>query len=103
MLFFPNEQDLRGLAKVVADVRSEAEPPREKSIKLHFVMSNVPDLDDEDDILIGMKERFQRELGFDDEPLLCHRYDSLSLLNQTVFALYRPRAVWRESTRVWPT
>ena len=92
VLFFPNAQNLRGLAKVVADVRSEAEPPREKSIKLQFVMSNVPDLDDEDDILIGMKERFQRELGFDDEPLVVHRYDSLSLLNQTVFALHRPRS-----------
>lgn len=92
VLFFPNEQNLRGLAKVVADVRSEAEPPRKKSIELHFVMSNVPDLDDEDDILIRMKERFQRELEFDDEPLFVHRYDSLSLLNQTVFALDRPRS-----------
>lgn len=92
VLFFPNEQNLRGLAKVVADVRSEAEPPRRKSIELHFVMSNVPDLDDEDDILIRMKERFQQELAFDDEPLVVYRYDSLSLLNQTVFALERPRS-----------
>ncbi len=92
VLFFPNEQNLRGLAKVVADVRSEVEPPREKSIELHFVMSNVPDLDDEDDILIRMKERFQHELAFDDEPLIVHRYDSLSLLNQSVFALDRPRS-----------
>ena len=92
VLFFPNEQNLRGLAKVVGDVRSEAEPPRRKTIKLDFVMSNVPDLDDEDDILIKMKEGFQRELAFDDEPLIIHRYDSLSLLNQSVFALERPRS-----------
>lgn len=101
VLFFPNEQNLRGLAKVVTDIRSEAETPRQKSIELHFVMSNVPDLDDEDDILTEMKERFQRELAFDEEPLVVHRYDSLSLLNQSVFALDRPRSrLAREYRRV---
>ena len=92
VLFFPNEQNLRGLAKVVADVRSEQAPPREKTIQLRFVMSNVPDLDDEDEILINMKDRFQQDLAFDHEPLVVHRYDSLSLLNQSVFALDRPRS-----------
>ena len=101
VLFFPNEQNLRGLTKMVADIRSEGEAPREKSIELHFVMSNVPDLDDEDDILVEMKERFQSELTFDEEPLVVHRYDSLSLLNQAVFALDRPRSrLAREYQRV---
>ncbi len=92
MLFFPNEQNLRGLSKVVADIRAEAEPPRSKSIKLHFVMSNVPDLDDEDDVLSEMKARFQGDLAFEDEPLVVHRYESLSLLNQAVFAKERPKS-----------
>lgn len=92
VLFFPNEQNLRGLSKMVADIRSEAEPPREKTIKLHFVMSNVPDLDDEDDILVDMKRRFWRELRFETEPLVVHRYESLSLLNQAVFAKERPKS-----------
>lgn len=92
VLFFPNEQNLRGLSKVVADIRSEAEPPRTKSIELHFVMSNVPDLDDEDDILVEMKGRFRRELRFDGDPLVVHRYESLSLLNQAVFARERPKS-----------
>ena len=92
VLFFPNEQNLRGLNKTVADIRSEAEPQREKNIQLHFVMSNVPDLDDEDDILIRMKTRFQEELGFSEEPLVVHHYDSLSLLNQMVFAQERPES-----------
>ncbi len=92
VLFFPNEQNLRGLSKVVADIRSEAEPPRSKSIDLHFVMSNVPDLDEEDDILVEMKGRFQLELGFEGDPLVVHRYESLSLLNQAVFANERPRS-----------
>ena len=92
VLFFPNEQNLRGLTKIVADVRSEANPPRSKQIELHFVMSNVPDLDDEDEILTGIKQRFQSGLGFEDEPLVVHRYDSLSLLNQAVFVRDRPRS-----------
>ncbi len=92
VLFFPNEQNLRGLTKVVADVRSEANPPRNKQIELHFVMSNVPDLDDEDDILTGIKERFQSGLRFEEEPLVVHRYDSLSLLNQAVFVRDRPKS-----------
>ena len=45
LLFFPNEQNRRGLDKVVRDIRGEAKPPRNKDIRTHFVMSNVPDLD----------------------------------------------------------
>ena len=44
ILFFPNEQNLRGLTKVVQDIRAEASGPRVKEIDLHFVMSNVPDV-----------------------------------------------------------
>ena len=92
ILFFPNEQNLRGLTEVVRDIRSEANEPREKSIGLHFVMSNVPDLDDEDRILENKIRAFQEQLGFRREPMVVHRYDSLSLLNQVVFAKDRPRS-----------
>ena len=53
ILFFPNEQNLRVLTQVVRDIRAEADEPRIRNIALHFVMSNVPDLDDEDTILKG--------------------------------------------------
>ena len=92
ILFFPNEQNLRGLTEVVRDIRSEANEPRKKSIELHFVMSNVPDLDDEDRILDNKIRAFQEQLGFGREPMVVHRYDSLSLLNQVVFAKDRPRS-----------
>lgn len=91
-LFFPNEQNLRGLTKVVGEIRSEENSLRKKNIELHFVMSNVPDLDDEDNILLTMKERFQKELCFREEPLIVHRYESLSLLNQKVFVKERPKS-----------
>ena len=86
LLFFPNEQNLRGLAKVVRDIRAEGD------IDTHFVMSNVPDLDDEDDILERMLARFTAELDMKDEPQVIHRYDSLSLLNQVVFTQDRPKS-----------
>lgn len=92
ILFFPNEQNLRGLTKVVRDIRAEAEGPRKKKIELHFVMSNVPDLDDEDRILEEQIEEFQNQLGFKREPMIVHRYNSLALLNQAVFTKDRPRS-----------
>ena len=92
LLFFPNQQNLRGLKKVVSDIRAEESGPRHKAIDLHFVLSNVPDLDDEAAILENIIASFQGSLGFRREPLAIHRYNSLSLLNQTVFTKDRPRS-----------
>ncbi len=90
ILFFPNEQNLAGLTKVVSDIRSETKEPRRKQIHLHFVMSNVPDFDDEDRILDRKIAAFQKKLAFESDPLIIHRYNSLSLLNQVVFTKDRP-------------
>ena len=92
ILFFPNDQNLRGLTTVVQNIRSEARSSRNKRIDLHFVMSNVPDLDDEDRVLEKKIDSFREKLGFTGEPLILHRYDSLSLLNQVVFTKERPRS-----------
>ena len=92
ILFFPNAQNLRGLKRVVRDIRAEGMEPRNKSIDLHFVMSNVPDLDDEDEILENSIASFKEDLGFKHDPMMIHRYDSLSLLNQVIFTKDRPRS-----------
>ena len=92
ILFFPNDQNLRGLTKVVNDIRSEARERRRKAIELHFIMSNVPDMDDEDEILANKIQAFRNQLAFDSDPLIVHRYDSLSLLNQAVFTRDRPKS-----------
>ncbi len=92
LLFFPNQQNLRGLKKIVHDIRGEPTRTEEDAIDLHYVLSNVPDLDDEDEILQGITADFQRELGFDHEPLTIHRYPSLSLLKQDIFTKDRPRS-----------
>ena len=92
ILFFPNEQNLRGLIKIVSDIRDEANEPRGKNIQLHFVTSNVPDLDDEDHILESRMNSFRNLLLFDELAATIHHYDSLALLNQMVFTAKRPRS-----------
>lgn len=92
VLFFPNAQNLRGLSRIVGGIKAEAESPRNKSINLHYVMSNVPDLDDEDRILAKMLNDFKNTLDIHDDPLVVHHYHSLALLNQVVFTRDRPRS-----------
>jgi len=55
-------------------------------------MSNVPDLDDEQEILSGLQERFREQLGYDALTTVIHRYDSLSLLKQSLFVVERPNS-----------
>ncbi len=92
VLFIPNEQNRRGLAKAVNDIRAEGKRPGGHSIALHFVMSNVPDLDDEEKILASRLRAFDAALGIGDDLLTVHRYDSLLLLNQAIFVRDRPRS-----------
>lgn len=91
LMFFPNAQNRLGLSQVVRDIRSEKTGSLEKDIRLHFIVSNVPDLDDEDRILEDNISLFKQDLEFTDS-LIIHRYDSLSLLNQVVFTKDRPRS-----------
>jgi MinD-like ATPase involved in chromosome partitioning or flagellar assembly len=92
LLFFPNEQNRRGLEKVVRQIRQEKHGPRQKEIQLHFVMSNIPDLDDEEEILAGSLDRMKGSLEYEQLTATIHHYDSLNLLNQSVFVLERPKS-----------
>lgn len=89
LLFFPNEQNLQGLKRIVSNIDAENEISTKKRITTHFVVSNVPDLDDEDKILGKTLERFKEELGYKELAAEIHHYNSLSLLNQEIFSLAR--------------
>ncbi len=91
MLFFPNEQNLVGLRDVCRRIRKERTSGLEKYVRLHFVVSNVPDLDDEDRILRSIREKFRQELGYRQEDVI-HHYPSLRLLRQVVFVLDQPES-----------
>jgi MinD-like ATPase involved in chromosome partitioning or flagellar assembly len=90
LLFFPNPQNLEGLRRVAAEIRTEATPPRQKDIRVHFVAANVPSLDDEDRILASRLTEFQEALGYESLSAVIHHYDSLRLLNEELFSIARP-------------
>lgn len=96
-LFFPNRQNLIGLTRVVNRIRKENDIRKEKfpgkdSITLHFVTSNVPDLDDENSILEKTLSDFETELQYSELAATIHHYPSLALLNQDIFMRDRPKS-----------
>ena len=86
-LFVPTEQNLGGLQKVIADVKAES--PK-KEIRIHYVMSNVPDLDDEYDVVARRLTLFKQGLGFTELSATIHHYPSLELMEQPIFTIGRP-------------
>jgi hypothetical protein len=92
VFFFPNEQNLVGLKDVCRRIRGERTSGLKKDIRLHFVMSNVPDLDDEDRVLRDRRLAFQRELGYDKLDAVIHRYESVLLFNQAIFVVDKPKS-----------
>jgi MinD-like ATPase involved in chromosome partitioning or flagellar assembly len=92
LFYFPNEQNLIGLGKIVADIRAEERAGRRGPITKHFVVSNVPDLDDEDQILDARLKDFKKALGYESDPAIVHHYHSLALLDQAIFATQRPNS-----------
>lgn len=88
VMFLPNEQNIEGLKPIVTAIRDESGIRGE--IELHFCPSNVPDLDDEDDILSDMIQSARAALGH--EAAMINHYNSLDLLNQPAFAACRPNS-----------
>ena len=97
VMFIPNEQNLTGVSSVVDAIKEENESSRNR-INIELVASNVPSLDDEHEILRKMMRKFERRLvSSERKPLRSHfttinRYDSMHLLDQTVFISERPRS-----------
>lgn len=90
-LFFPNEQNLIGLAKVIEDIRRHGARP--KPIETIFVASRVPRLDDERGELARWLRRFKSELDYDEDHFRrIDQYDSLRLLDQELFVSSRPNS-----------
>lgn len=97
-LFFPNEQNISGLEEVVEEVRAE-NVRTHRNIKTLFCPSNVPNLDDENEILKRQLDASERRLKYVGPASVIHRYDSLALLDQVIFANSRPRSRLAEEYR----
>lgn len=102
MMFYPNDQNLQGLRSVVADVRAENDA-RQRKIDLLFCPSNVPDLDDEDDILKDHLQGAAKDLRFRRPASVIRHYDSLTFLDQPIFVLDRSRTRLAEEYRTLAT
>jgi len=88
LLFFPNEQNRRGLEVVLRDIHREA-AESSRPIHTYLVASNVPYVDDEDRILSQRLAEIRRTVGRPPDTTI-HHYDSLALLEQVVFTIQRP-------------
>jgi cellulose biosynthesis protein BcsQ len=98
LMFFPNQQNIAGLSTIANEIRAGSEN-RSRKIELLFVPSNVPDLDDEDGILKRMMELAGERLGYEDPAVVIHHYDSLSLVEQDIFTVCRPKSRLAEEYR----
>lgn len=87
--FIPNDENIDGLASVVSDIRAEAEAPARREIRIYFVPSNIPNLDDEQGILARRILQAKQRLNFNTPSCIIHRYESLSLLDNTIFVKER--------------
>ena len=91
LFFYPNSQNLTGLKQIVAGIQNEAKTIRQKHIQMHFVMSNVPFLDDEEEILSEVRNEFKDQFEIGDIHTI-HRYESPLHLNQSVYTIDRPKS-----------
>ncbi len=90
VMFLPNEQNIEGLKPIVAAIRDEKIGVRGHRIDLHFCPSNVPELDDEDQILSDMLDMAKASLG--KPAAVIHHYNSMELLKQPAFVACRPKS-----------
>ena len=88
LLFFPNEQNRLGITEVSKRVRADDDDSA-KPTQL-FVASNVPDLDDEHDVLANLLNRFSESLEYSQPDAVIHHYPSLRLLEEPLFVRDRP-------------
>ena len=82
--------NLLGLASVAEEIHQEFSGSREEPIILHFCVSNVPDIDDEEHILERKLRQAKERLKYEGDPQIIHHYNSLSLIEQSVFVIDRP-------------
>lgn len=99
MVFFPNEQNLVGLREMAASIRESSARPEVP--QLLFVASRLPRLDDENGVLERWLDRFKTSLGYSNLQLCTlDQYDSLSLLDQDVFVISRPKTGLSKQYRI---
>jgi len=83
--------------RLAEDIRREETEGLKKKIRIDLVAANVPDLDDENGILRRQLQAFRERLQH--WVYTIHRYESLHLLEQSIFTLERPDSKLAKSYR----
>jgi len=92
VMFLPNASNIAGLAPIIKSIRDEASFTG-TDIKLHVTPTNVPDLDDEKDILAKLMDKASVELNKKQEfRTVIHHYQSLDILETGPFSIGRPNS-----------
>jgi MinD-like ATPase involved in chromosome partitioning or flagellar assembly len=102
LMFYPNRQNIVGLSSVVEEIRSQS-AETERKIELLFCPSNVPDLDDEEEILQHQLDYAAETLNYVKPASVIHHYDSLDLLNQVIFKKIDQKQDYPENIVIFPS
>ena len=89
---FPNYQNLEGLASVVKSAQDDhARFDRNAPPDVKLVLSRIPDCDDENGILEKIEDSFSKKVDASGV-FYVHAYDSMDLLDSSIFSISRPRS-----------
>jgi cellulose biosynthesis protein BcsQ len=91
MLFTPNKQNLTGLTRITSEIKMQKGTPGLRSPKIHFVASNIPSLDDDENVLEKALGTFSRQLEYVKPSAIIHHYNSFALINEAVFTIEYPK------------
>ena len=91
LLFTPNKQNLTGLTKITSEIKAQKGMPGLRQPKLHFIASNIPSLEDDEDVLKKALGNFSRQLEYVRPSAIIHHYNSFALINEAVFTIEYPK------------
>lgn len=90
-MFYPNTQNLSGICEVSERVKRYLRGNGDRSISQVYVASNVPNLDDENNVLGRILNQFQESIGYQALDATIHHYPSLELLEDPIFVRSRSK------------
>lgn len=91
-MFLPTMQNISGISPIIEEVRGE-KSRSQSPIEIEFCAANVPDLDDEQQILANLLDKAAQHLQYEPSSLnLVHHYGSLYVLAHSIFAKERPNS-----------
>jgi MinD-like ATPase involved in chromosome partitioning or flagellar assembly len=90
--FIPSPQNLNGLREIVDQIRAQNKQNWRSEIKVHFLASSIPSIDDEDGSIADAVARSKQVLEFEQLLGSVSYIPSAAHLNQTVFTLEKEQS-----------